>query len=220
MPTPAQTLLIDKLQRLPTQLEHLTAAMTDAELTGHFMIGEWSVAQNVHHLADSHMNSYIRCKLIATEQQPTLKPYDQDAWAALPDAGNQDVATSLAILRGLHARWVSFFTELDETGSLRTGYHPEAGVVTLDDQLQLYAHHGAAHIDQIRRTIAALPKDAYHQDGTARPDRPRMGTPEPACTVLHPHPVGGTHCERLVTQTAYWSHFSLGTVAGGAPPAR
>lgn len=155
MATPERTQLIEKIQRLPTQIEHLVDSMTEAELSGRFVAGEWSAAQNVHHLADSHINSYIRCKLIATETHPTLKPYDQDAWAALPDAGNRDVSTSLAILRGLHARWVRFFSELDDASWLRTGFHPEAGVVTLDDQLRLYAGHGEGHIEQIRRTIAA-----------------------------------------------------------------
>ena len=89
---------IAAIAQLPTQLEHLLAGMTPTELTGHFLAGEWSVAQNVHHLADSHMNSYIRCKLIATEDNPPLKPYDQDAWAALPDAQTARGAGFLALV--------------------------------------------------------------------------------------------------------------------------
>ncbi len=97
---------IDAIDRLPGQLEQLLAGMTPDELTGHFLPGEWTVAQNVHHLADSHMNSYIRCKLMVTEDNPPLKPYDQDAWAALPDAQQPEIQVSLQLLTALHARWV------------------------------------------------------------------------------------------------------------------
>src|SRR6185503_17487636 len=78
--------LIDAIRHLPTQLADLVARLTPEQLTTPYLPGEWTVAQNVHHLVDSHMNSYIRCKLMATEDHPPLKPYDQDAWAALPDA--------------------------------------------------------------------------------------------------------------------------------------
>lgn len=146
---------IAMLRRLPAQIAHLIAGMDAAELTTPFLPGEWSIAQNVHHLADSHMNSYLRCKLIMTEEEPTLKPYDQDRWAALPDAAGGDVEASLALLQGLHARWVHFWESLEEGDWARTGYHPVAGIVTLADQLRLYAAHGESHIDQVRRTAAA-----------------------------------------------------------------
>jgi len=147
--------LIDKIRRLPGQIAALVTDLTDAQLISHPLAGEWSVAQNVHHLADSHMNSYIRCKLIATEDHPTLKPYDQDVWATLTDASAPDVAVSLALLAALHSRWVNFWENLPADAWARTGFHPEAGTVTLDDQLRLYAAHGESHIDQITRTLAA-----------------------------------------------------------------
>ncbi len=150
-----RALLIDKIHHLPEQIAALIAGLTAAQLTGHPLTGEWSVAQNVHHLADSHMNSYIRCKLIATEDHPTLKPYDQDVWAALADASGPDVAVSLTLLTALHSRWVIFWENLPDDAWARTGFHPEAGTVTLDDQLRLYAAHGESHIDQITRTLAA-----------------------------------------------------------------
>ena len=83
--------------------------------------------QNVHHLADSHMNSYIRCKLMATEDHPTLKPYDQDLWAAFPDAQKADISGSMAILKSLHERWVEFFESLPVEAWSRTGFHPSVG---------------------------------------------------------------------------------------------
>lgn len=148
-------LLIDKIRHLPAQLEELVIGLSVPELTTHFLANEWTVAQNVHHLADSHMNSYIRCKLILTEEHPTLKPYDQDAWAALPDAQSAEISTSLTLLKQLHTRWVTFWETLPEEAWPRTGFHPENGSVTLEDQLRGYAAHGEVHIDQITRTLAA-----------------------------------------------------------------
>lgn len=101
------------------------------------------------------MNSYIRCKLIATEDNPPLKPYDQDRWATFADAQGADVAVSLALLKSLHARWVVFWEHLPEEAWERAGFHPDHGAVTLADQLRLYAAHGEGHIDQITRTLAA-----------------------------------------------------------------
>jgi hypothetical protein len=105
------------------------------------------------------MNSYIRCKLIATEETPTLKPYDQDEWASFPDATDADVAASLALLTALHSRWVIFWRNLGPNDWQRTGFHPENGMISLDDQLIHYAEHGEAHIDQIQRTLAAGGKE-------------------------------------------------------------
>jgi hypothetical protein len=147
--------LIEQIRQLPAQIADLVHSVTPADLTTHFLPGEWTVAQNVHHLADSHMNSYIRCKLIATEEHPTLKPYDQDAWAVLPDAQRADISGSLTLLTNLHARWVIFWQHLPENAWNRTAFHPELGQVTLAQQLKLYADHGLAHIDQIERTLAA-----------------------------------------------------------------
>ncbi len=146
---------ITKTKHLPSQIEALTAGLSAEQLTTHYLDGEWSVAQNVHHLADSHMISYIRCKLIASETRPLLKPYDQDIWAKFPDASSADIRSSLALLRSLHDRWVHFWSELPDGVWQRSGIHPESGEVTLDDQLRLYAEHGEAHIDQISRTLAA-----------------------------------------------------------------
>ena len=149
--------LIEKIEQLPDALENLVAPLTEAQLTTPFLAAEWTVAQNVHHLADSHMNSFIRCKLILTEENPTLKPYDQDVWAGTPDALSPDLAASLNLLRGLHARWAVFWRSLPDEAWSRTGFHPEYGPVTMEMQLKIYAGHGLGHMDQIRRTLAAEP---------------------------------------------------------------
>ena len=145
--------LIGKIRALPGEVERLVAGVTPEQLTTAYLPGEWTVAQNVHHLVDSHLNSYIRCKLIATEEQPLLKPYDQDRWAVLADASQADIADSLAMLRHLHVRWVVFWESLDEDEWSRTGFHPETGAVSLTTQLRLYAEHGEGHLEQITRTL-------------------------------------------------------------------
>src|SRR5215213_4831247 len=147
--------LIEKIRELPARLRERVSGLTDAQLTTHFQAGEWTVAQNVHHLADSHMNSFIRIRLILTEERPTLKPYDQDRWATLADSGTTALEESLSLLDGLHARWVRLFESLDEPAWQRSGLHPENGEVTLEDILRIYAMHGQGHIDQIGRALAA-----------------------------------------------------------------
>jgi hypothetical protein len=147
--------LIDKIRVFPAQLRARVSGLTDEQLTTHFLDGEWTVAQNVHHLADSHMNSFIRMRLILTEERPPLKPYDQDRWAELADSGVTALEDSLSILEGLHRRWVRLFESLGAADWQRAGQHPEIGEVTLDGILQIYAAHGEGHIDQINRTLAA-----------------------------------------------------------------
>ncbi len=140
---------IAKIQQLPAQLEAAIAGLNDAQLDTPYRDGGWTVRQVVHHLADSHMNAYIRMRLIATEDRPTLKPYDQDVWARFYDAQSMPVAPSLAILRGLHERWTDFLQRLSAESWSRAGHHPERGEVTLDSLVTIYAGHGAKHVDQI-----------------------------------------------------------------------
>jgi hypothetical protein len=145
-----------RLRTFPIALHHAVAQLDAAALTATPIAGEWSIAQNVHHLADSHLNCYIRCKLIATEHEPPLKPYDQDAWATDPDACSADLSASMAILAGLHARWADFFDALPSDAWDRAGHHPEYGRVTLASMLKSYVEHGDDHLDQIARTLAAI----------------------------------------------------------------
>ena len=158
MLTSAQrAVFIAHIRQLPAQVAALVSALTPEQLITPYLKGEWTVAQNVHHLADSHMNAYIRCKLAITEPNPTIKPYDQDAWAAMPDASNANLAHSLALLTALHARWAEFFETLPADGWQRTYLHPVDGTRTIEDVLQLYAKHGHGHLEQMQRTLAARP---------------------------------------------------------------
>ena len=150
---------IEKIRRLPHQVEELISGLSPQELTAKTLPNEWTVAQNVHHLADSHINSYVRCKLMATEDNPTLKPYDEGAWASLSDGSSADLSDSLALLKALHARWARFWENLPDDVWQRTGQHPQSGAVTLARQLELYVEHGEAHLEQIRRTLAARQED-------------------------------------------------------------
>jgi len=154
--TAERAALIAKIEALPTLLEQQTGSLSHEQLTARPLAGEWSVAQNVHHLADSHMNAFIRVKLMLTEEHPVFKPYNQDAWAETPDANNPDLSTSFAILRGMHARWAALLRSLPDSAWARTGMHPETQrVYTVNDILRTYGNHGEAHLDQIRRTLEA-----------------------------------------------------------------
>lgn len=147
---------IAAIRALPAQLQHTIAGLTPAQLVARPHADEWSIAQNVHHLADSHMTAYIRCKLIATEDRPPLKAYDQDAWASLPDASHADISTSLALLVALHVRWADFFATLAPNDWQRVGIHSANGAVSLEQQLLGYAAHGQEHLAQIATVKTAL----------------------------------------------------------------
>ncbi len=147
--------MIHNIRAFPKKLRKVVDGLTAAQLRTHFLPDEWTVAQNVHHLADSHMNSFIRLKLILTENNPMLKPYDQVLWAEQPDGDNTHIETSLNLLDGLHARWATLFESLSYDQRQRTGVHPETGVITPDDLLRAYSAHCDAHYEQITRTLAA-----------------------------------------------------------------
>ena len=148
---------IDVIRAFPTRLEAIVGELRRAQISAIPIDNEWSIAQNVHHCADSHMNSYVRCKLMATEDNPTLKPYDEVAWAQFADSNTTDLSNTFALLRGLHARWADFWESLGDDDWARTGYHPgNDATVTLADQLEGYVRHCNAHIDQIQRNLKAM----------------------------------------------------------------
>ncbi|MDX2161744.1 MAG: putative metal-dependent hydrolase [bacterium] len=147
--------LIAAIRALPDQLEALVSGLTDVQLTTRYLPGEWTVAQNVHHVADSHMNAYIRTRFALTQEHPTIMPYDQDAWAELADVHSRPVSDSILLLRGLHARWAALFESLDDAALARAFLHPANGVMTIEAILRSYAAHGKEHQDQIQRTLAA-----------------------------------------------------------------
>mgnify|MGYP006380905639 CR=1 FL=1 len=154
MGTLGQQASIAMLRDFPDRLEARVRPLTDAQLDQRTAESEWSTRQIVHHLADSHMSAVFRFKKPLTEANPaTIPVYDQAAWAELADY-RLPIAPSLAILRGLHARFVALLESLSEDQWKMTGVHPEWGVVTVANVAQRYADHCDNHINQIQRNLA------------------------------------------------------------------
>jgi uncharacterized damage-inducible protein DinB len=141
--------LIVKIQQLPEMVEAAVKGLNDQQLNTPYREGGWTVRQVVHHLADSHMNAFIRMKLALTEENPTLKTYEQDDWARLPDTQVIPIQASLSILRGLHERWSHLLSTLPDSAWKRTANHPDDGQVSVEKLLNIYARHGANHVGQI-----------------------------------------------------------------------
>lgn len=139
---------IDAVADLPVRMRAAVDGLTNEQLDTPYRPGGWTVRQVVHHVADSHLNAYVRLKVALTEETPTIKPYDQDAWARLPDT-RLAIDASLAILDGVHARWAALLRALGPHDFRRTFNHPELGAVTLDGQLQMYAWHSRHHVAHI-----------------------------------------------------------------------
>lgn len=143
---------LEALETLPAELRAAVAGLADAQLDTPYREGGWSPRQIVHHVADSHMNSWIRFRWTLTEDEPVIKAYDQDAWGALPDSSAAPVDTSLRLLEGLHARWLELLRRMGEPDWARVFVHPETERrTTLERTLALYAWHGAHHAAQIGR---------------------------------------------------------------------
>ncbi|MGV3502436.1 MAG: YfiT family bacillithiol transferase [Adhaeribacter sp.] len=140
---------LQELQDLPAQLRQAVEGLSDAQLDTPYRPGGWTLRQVVHHLADSHMNSYIRFKLALTEDQPAIKPYREDAWADLPDSRLEPVAISLNLLESLHHRWLVVLRSLSPTDWQRSFRHPESGNINLAHAAALYAWHGRHHLAHI-----------------------------------------------------------------------
>jgi uncharacterized damage-inducible protein DinB len=142
---------IDAIRHFPARLSAEVQKLTPDYLDAPCDEGVWTVRQVIHHIADSHLNAFIRTKLLLTEDHPTLKPYNQDAWAELIDASDGSIHASLAILQGVHERWTAVLSSLPEAAFSRTALHPEIGPITLDDILTIYARHGEEHLAQMGR---------------------------------------------------------------------
>ena len=125
------------------------AGLTPEQLDTPYRPGGWTVRQVVHHVPDSHINSYVRFKLALTEEEPTIKPYDEARWAKLADTATTPVEVSLTLLDSLHSRWVPLLQSLTEADFARQFRHPELGMVRLDRNLALYAWHGKHHVAHI-----------------------------------------------------------------------
>jgi hypothetical protein len=151
-----RTAHIETLRLLPERLRAAVAGLNDAQLDTPYREGGWTVRQVVHHLADSHANSFIRFKLALTEDWPTIKPYDEAAWARLPDS-LLPVDGSLVFIDVLHVRLVSLLKAMSEEDFQKGFNHPERGRITLADNLAIYdwhSRHHVAHITSLRQRMA------------------------------------------------------------------
>jgi uncharacterized damage-inducible protein DinB len=140
---------IAAIRETPGALRAAVGGLSDAQVNTPYREGGWTVRQVVHHVPESHMNAFTRFKLALTEDNPTIKAYDEDAWAKLPDVARTPVETSLALLDALHARWVTLLESMAPGDFERPLVHPQSGPMTLDRMLQIYAWHGPHHVAHI-----------------------------------------------------------------------
>ncbi|HUP49384.1 MAG TPA: putative metal-dependent hydrolase [Thermoanaerobaculia bacterium] len=141
--------MIAQISAAPQWLRDAVRGLDSQQLGTPYREGGWTLRQVVHHLPDSHMNAYVRLKLALTEHEPVIRPYDQAAWAALPDSRDTPVETSLNLFEALHDRWSRLLRSLDEKAFARPFRHPEEGVVTVDWLVAMYSWHGRHHVAQI-----------------------------------------------------------------------
>lgn len=147
--------LIDAIAAAPAAFREAVSGLTDEQLDTPYREGGWMLRQVAHHVPDSHMNGYIRFKWALTEDAPTIKVYEQAAWAELHDS-TLPIAVSLSLLDAVHVRWVELLRAMTPDHFQRRYVHPEDGDVTLDAALQLYAWHGrhhTAHVTELRRRM-------------------------------------------------------------------
>jgi uncharacterized damage-inducible protein DinB len=145
---------IAEIAAAPAALRAAVSGLSDRQLDTPYRPGGWTVRQVLHHVPDSHMNAYCRYKFALTENNPTIKPYDEAAWATVADTPRTPPEVSLALLDALHRRWVVLLESLTADDFARPLQHPEKGPITLDWMLQLYAWHGrhhVAHITELRK---------------------------------------------------------------------
>ncbi len=140
---------IEAIAALPAELRTIAVTLDDAQLATPYREGGWTARQVIHHVADSHINAYVRSRWMLTEERPTLKAYDEKAWAELPDAALAPIDISLSLIETLHARWHALLTTLSEPSFAREIVHPERGPMSLDRLVQMYAWHGRHHVGHL-----------------------------------------------------------------------
>lgn len=140
---------IQDIAEAPARLRAAVQGLADEQLNTPYREGGWTLRQVVHHVPDSHLNSYVRFKWAMTEEAPAIKAYFEDRWAELQDARTAPIEVSLAMLESLHKRWVLFLDSLTLEDYARTLNHPEQGAVTLGRNLCLYAWHGKHHVAHV-----------------------------------------------------------------------
>jgi hypothetical protein len=152
---PERAAFIDEIERAPGALRAALADLSAPQLDTPYRPGGWTLRQVAHHVPDSHLNAYVRFRLALTEDEPTIRPYDQSRWAELHEAKSAPPELSLDLLDALHRRWVTLLRQITAAEWRRRFKHPEhAGVQDLDWMLAMYAWHGrhhTGHVTSLRR---------------------------------------------------------------------
>ena len=149
--------LIEDIAQSPAALRAAVKGLSPEQIETPYRDGGWTVRQVVHHVPESHMNAYIRFKLALTEDEPTIKPYEEDRWAKLSDVQSTPLDVSLSLLELLHDRWVRVLKSIRPEEWKRSFKHPQLGVVPLEKNLCLYSWHGrhhVAHITELRKRMS------------------------------------------------------------------
>ncbi|MEH7748645.1 putative metal-dependent hydrolase, partial [Neobacillus drentensis] len=139
---------INEIEGLPRLLRDALKDLNNEQLDTPYRSGGWTVRQVIHHLADSHMNAFVRFKLALTEENPVIKPYDETKWAELPDY-KLPIDTSLLLLETLHQRWTNLLRSLTPADMEKTFIHPDSGEVSVGENIGIYAWHGRHHLAHI-----------------------------------------------------------------------
>jgi hypothetical protein len=146
---PARETWVAQIAAAPGLLRQAVTSLSDRQLDTPYRTGGWTVRQVVHHVPDSHVNAYVRFKLALTESEPTIRTYEEARWAEVPEARTGPIALSLDLLDALHERWVASIRLLPPEAFERTFRHPELGLMSLNQQLAMYAWHGRHHVVHI-----------------------------------------------------------------------
>lgn len=144
---------IEVMAAFPAQFRAAVGDLSEKQIDTPYREGGWTIRQLAHHVPDSHMNSYVRFKLALTENEPIIKPYDEAAWAELPDSRAGAVGPCLAMLDSLHECWVMLMRGMTDVEWKRKFVHPERGAMALDVTAPLYAwhcRHHLAHVTNLR----------------------------------------------------------------------
>jgi hypothetical protein len=141
--------LIDSIAATPSRMRAAVAGLDDERLDTSYRDGGWSIRQLVHHVPDSHLNAYLRFKLALTEETPTIRTYDEAAWAKLPDSRSTPIDVSLMLLESMHTRWDTLLRNMSASDFDRRLQHPEWGELDLNTMLRLYEWHGRHHVAHI-----------------------------------------------------------------------
>lgn len=150
-PTDEVERAIARISALPRAMRRATDGLTSDQLETPYRPGGWTVRQVVHHVPDSHLNAYVRTKLALTEDDPVIRPYDEQRWAMLADTARTPIDTSLALLDALHERWVTLLRQCGSAEFERPLRHPESGSLTLGLLIMQYGWHGDHHVAHITR---------------------------------------------------------------------